>query len=147
EFDEQCDDGNLEDGDDCSSKCLVEPPVDCGDGIVDERDGEQCDDGNFIPGDGCSPACRLEECGNAILDPGEECEPNLVSEPNPNLDAGVPLDASVSAAGATAQGAAHAEAPACSDVCLLELYCGDGWVTAGEECDDAFDPDEACSDQ
>ena len=35
---------------------------------------EECDDGNVIDGDGCSADCHREECGNGILDPGEECD-------------------------------------------------------------------------
>ena len=35
---------------------------------------ETCDDGNTTGGDGCSALCTIEECGNAILDVGEECD-------------------------------------------------------------------------
>lgn len=59
---EECDDGNLLDGDDCSAICEIEfslPVVGiCGDGTVDS--GEQCDDGNNINGDGCSAMCEDE---------------------------------------------------------------------------------------
>ena len=58
---EQCDDGNLVNGDGCSSTCTIEtppPPPVCGNGIVEA--GEQCDDGNLINGDGCSCTCTLE---------------------------------------------------------------------------------------
>lgn len=54
---EQCEDGNLVDGDGCSSLCQIESFV-CGNGKVDR--GEQCDDGNTIPGDGCSANCTFE---------------------------------------------------------------------------------------
>lgn len=66
---EACDDGNLTNGDGCSSTCQVEPgfacagnpsvcaPI-CGDGI---RSGaEACDDGNLSNGDGCSSTCQVE---------------------------------------------------------------------------------------
>ncbi len=33
----------------------------CGDGDVEELQGEQCDDGNFNDGDGCSSYCLLED--------------------------------------------------------------------------------------
>jgi cysteine-rich repeat protein len=76
---ESCDDGNLEDGDGCSSTCQPEPgwicaepgkpcrqPT-CGDGFADgwtDPSGnyqyEECDDGNQLPGDGCSPTCVVE---------------------------------------------------------------------------------------
>jgi cysteine-rich repeat protein len=84
EGDEQCDDGNLVDGDGCDSTCqsglrparaglrgrpdccsntcvggvCVPTPV-CGDGITDPP--ETCDDGNLMSGDGCSAVCQ-DEC-------------------------------------------------------------------------------------
>ncbi|MFH0859452.1 MAG: DUF4215 domain-containing protein, partial [Patescibacteria group bacterium] len=49
---EQCDDGNIVDGDGCSSVCTIETPSPfCGDGNTDL--GEDCDDGNIVDGDGC----------------------------------------------------------------------------------------------
>jgi len=81
---EQCDDGNQEDGDGCSAQCTIEEgflcsnwpfpgfpcgayadtcaPV-CGDGLlVGNEVGKYnyCDDGNFLPGDGCSWDCTPE---------------------------------------------------------------------------------------
>jgi len=68
---EQCDDGNVLDGDGCSSICLFEPF--CGDGNVDLN--EACDDGNNLDGDGCSATCMIESyCGDGILDAGEQCD-------------------------------------------------------------------------
>lgn len=62
---EQCDDGNLTNGDGCSSSCTIESSGGvCGDGTVDS--GEQCDDGNSVNGDGCSATCLDEvqvSCG------------------------------------------------------------------------------------
>jgi len=57
---EQCDDGNLVDGDSCSAKCQKEvtPIAKCGNGIVESS--EQCDDGNYAMGDGCKPSCYIE---------------------------------------------------------------------------------------
>jgi MYXO-CTERM domain-containing protein len=66
---EDCDDGDLMDGDGCSSQCAIEdgwsctgnPSVctdTCGNGVRDA--GEQCDDGNLMDGDGCAPSCREE---------------------------------------------------------------------------------------
>jgi cysteine-rich repeat protein len=51
---EECDDGNRNDCDGCSSRCHFER---CGNGVVDC--GEQCDDGasNGTPGDPCSALC------------------------------------------------------------------------------------------
>ncbi len=61
---EECDDGNLEDGDGCASDCLWE----CGDSELEGE--EECDDGNHRDGDGCSSTCLLEEgvCSDTIVD-------------------------------------------------------------------------------
>ena len=64
---DECDDGNLTNGDGCSSDCTVEPDFQCGgspsqcsqcgNGV---REGlETCDDGNLTNGDGCDAQCRL----------------------------------------------------------------------------------------
>ena len=76
---EICDDGNVANGDGCSSTCGVEPgfscdlnkdktechEVKCGDGVQEiSSDGsrdEKCDDGNEKDGDGCDSSCKLEE--------------------------------------------------------------------------------------
>ncbi|HVU00417.1 MAG TPA: DUF4215 domain-containing protein [Polyangiaceae bacterium] len=97
--DEQCDDGNTNSGDGCSSTCQNEivcgngsvegteqcdppapgfcsptcqdvPPV-CGDGFV--QAGEECDPP--VPW-ACSAECTIQTpCGNGLLDPGEDCDP------------------------------------------------------------------------
>eukprot|EP00931_Biecheleriopsis_adriatica_P040733 TRINITY_DN23337_c0_g1_i1.p1 TRINITY_DN23337_c0_g1~~TRINITY_DN23337_c0_g1_i1.p1 ORF type:complete len:4853 (-),score=966.29 TRINITY_DN23337_c0_g1_i1:13-14571(-) len=86
---EECDDGNLIDGDGCDRFCYVEDgftcPTDgypevlrtacvptCGDGI--RRGGEACDDGNAQKGDGCSPTCEVEA--------GWVCRRNLTTTNN-----------------------------------------------------------------
>ncbi len=73
---EQCDDGNISNGDGCNASCNVEAGYTCtgspsicssvcGDGIVGA--GEQCDDGNLINGDGCNSFCQFE------IPPNNEC--------------------------------------------------------------------------
>jgi len=52
---EECDDGNLIDGDGCDSNCRI---TDCGNGI--KTGGEECDDGDVIDGDGCDGTCQRE---------------------------------------------------------------------------------------
>jgi len=77
---EQCDDGNLLDGDGCSSTCTIEGPIVavCGDGFADRP--EQCDDGNLLDGDGCSSTCSIEGpiavvCGDGVAQgPTEQCD-------------------------------------------------------------------------
>ena len=50
---EQCDDGNLANGDGCTSTCTTV----CGDGI--KKGIEQCDDGDSNDANGCKNNCRL----------------------------------------------------------------------------------------
>ncbi len=69
EFGEVCDDGNLDQTDDCAA-CQI---ASCGDGY-EYLGEEECDDGNVDEGDGCDATCVTEECGNAIQQFGEECD-------------------------------------------------------------------------
>ena len=69
---EECDDGNVENLDGCTSKCTDEyffgpfPPVyHCGDGIM--YDNEECDDGNTEAGDGCDETCRNENLSTIAI--------------------------------------------------------------------------------
>ena len=91
---EECDDGNLKNGDGCSSTCKKEV---CGDGVIQTNLGEQCD-GSNLNGSTCADfgydggtlrcypkgstkectfdksMCRTYQCGNGIVDPGEQCD-------------------------------------------------------------------------
>ncbi|MBL9024382.1 MAG: hypothetical protein JNL21_19460 [Myxococcales bacterium] len=51
---EDCDDGNLDELDACTTTCKVPG---CGDGVLQQSFGEVCDDGNTVAGDGCTD-CR-----------------------------------------------------------------------------------------
>ena len=42
----------------CAENCELGPR--CGDGIVQEEEGETCDDGNHVGGDGCSANCKSD---------------------------------------------------------------------------------------
>lgn len=118
---EDCDDGNLADGDGCSSLCLNEGTTDlCGNGRLDR--GEECDDGDrdTTPNNGrpdyCDARClwtgntntTLEVCGNGIRERSEMCDP---------------------------------QGPGCAANCVFTgsvvgvSLCGDGRLDAGEECD------------
>jgi cysteine-rich repeat protein len=131
---EQCEDGNLANGDGCTSSCTLEF---CGDGVVNNDgveaceppgtalctttctirfplcgDGlltspEECEDGNLANGDGCTSSCVLEFCGDGVINnnDAEACEPPGAS--------------------------------ACTDACTIRTpLCGDGFVTPPEECED-----------
>ncbi len=68
---EECDDGNLINGDGCDDQCFIEVP-ECGNGIIEA--GEECDDGNLINGDGCDDQCNIEiiNPGGRTWDPDED---------------------------------------------------------------------------
>ncbi len=57
---EQCDDGNLQDGDGCDSTCQIAV---CGNGLVEGA--ETCDDANTIGDDGCEQ-CKTKTSQNTI---------------------------------------------------------------------------------
>lgn len=94
---ENCEDGNVDDGDGCSSSCQVEggwtcngaPSVCgeiCGDGLV--VGAEECDDSGLADGDGCSSSCTVESgyactgepsacnevCGDGLIVGAEQCD-------------------------------------------------------------------------
>jgi len=83
---EECDDGNNDDGDGCSSSCIVETSTHactgmigaqsscyllCSDGTFNSSRGEQCDDGDIDDLDGCNSDCEIET--------GWECAPGSPS--------------------------------------------------------------------
>ncbi|MGI5860463.1 MAG: DUF4215 domain-containing protein [Myxococcales bacterium] len=124
----------------CNADC-TEPR--CGDGKLNRAAGEVCDDENNEPGDGCSADCRSEEdCGNGVVDPGEECD--LGSD---NHDQGDCLtncwlnvcgDGIVNLVGPfrIEECDDAGESADCNVDCTLAA-CGDGIVnaSAGEQCD------------
>jgi cysteine-rich repeat protein len=104
---EECDDGNLVNGDGCDKWCKKEDAV-CGNDVKEA--GEECDDGNLVNGDGCDKWCELERpvCGNDMKEAGEECDD-----------------------GNTVNG------DGCDEYCKKEdAVCGNDVKEAGEECDD-----------
>lgn len=125
---EQCDDGDEDDGNACSSAC---EPATCGDGVVWIESGvdfEQCDDGNAVDGDGCSSDCAQEQCDPSPCDdpwPGGECaqgcDPQLCEGNGLCVQAGIACDGS--------------RASECAGRCML--YAADcavikGWPNAPE---------------
>jgi len=140
DYGEECDDGNSNDGDGCSSRCLLEPVADvsaggtCGNEQLDIY--EECDYARAEDADICTPGCQLAgstisgyTCGNNNIDPGEDCDDGN-----------------------------NSSGDGCSKECLWEgsdytfdqvqqiPVCGNGEVEAGEDCDDGdFESGDGCS--
>jgi cysteine-rich repeat protein len=127
---EDCDDGNTNDGDGCSSTCHIvlagsEASVPTAVGVnpkapvllVDTRlcygrlaaSTIECQDMNTSNEDGCTNLCKWNVCGDGYLFGGqEECDDG-------NVAAG----------------------DGCSSECKIEPVCGNGIVQVGEACDDS----------
>jgi len=65
---EECDDGNGDDTDRCTSNCLFAV---CGDGFV-QAGVEECDDGNADSDDACLNGCTTAVCGDGVVWAGVE---------------------------------------------------------------------------
>jgi fibro-slime domain-containing protein len=91
----------------CTTQC--QPAAFCGDGVVNGT--EACDEGqnNGGPTSKCDTSCKVK-CGNAVLDPGEQCDKGTAG--NTGAYGG------------------------CKATCVLAPYCGDGTKQANEGCDD-----------
>ncbi|MCA9515696.1 MAG: DUF4215 domain-containing protein, partial [Myxococcales bacterium] len=149
---EACDDGNLDNHDDCNFDCTLPR---CGDGLIDGE--EACDDGNTANGDRCSADCRsLEVCGDGITnnythvdDTGatvapEECDEGGVDTDTCNADCTTAIcgDGKVNAAhgelcdGGNATNRIAVDTATCNKDCS-PATCGDTYVNAAalEECD------------
>jgi fibro-slime domain-containing protein len=155
--DEQCDDGNTDAGDGCSSNCLVveqgyacaeagkpcELAAFCGDGL--QVLGEKCDDGNAIGGDGCASSCQIEkdyacpepgkpcvsavECGDARVSGDEQCDDGNVL--------------GTDGCSTTCQIEGGWTCPIAGARCIPT--CGDGLVRGLEQCDDGDAATPGCS--
>ncbi len=146
---EDCDDGNVLEGDTCSPICRREA---CGNNVLDP--GEVCDDGNTTAGDGCSTSCRSKEiCGNSIVDQGEACDDGNAS--NADGCSGTPImvnnqtspDACKSTevcgngikdiqTGEVCDDGNTMSGDGCNSDCRSGEGCGNGFVDPGEQCDD-----------
>jgi cysteine-rich repeat protein len=166
--DEDCDDGNLQNGDGCTDACTIEdgwqcqstvgdPSVcepTCGDGLAFLQTAagaptiEACDDGNLAGGDGCSNTCTVEvgwSCDAPAAGGLSQCRP-LCGDGE--ITSGESCDDGNSDSG-----------DGCSSQCVIEIgfscpisdapclpVCGDGLVVGAEQCDDgAFGNGDGCS--
>ncbi|CAI2382438.1 unnamed protein product [Moneuplotes crassus] len=142
---EECDDGNSDNEDGCSSSCRVEigytctstqPTIctlNCGNSMQESL--EECDDGGLVASDGCSSTCTVEEgwecdgnfptnctrlCGNGRFDPGEVCDDGAeVNEDG--CDSSCQIEAGWECSGFPSK---------------CNLICSNGRVDQDEECDD-----------
>ncbi len=157
---EECDDGDLVDGDGCDSNCRV---TGCGNGVV--SNGEGCDDGNVVAGDGCDPACAVEAgwscpapnqpceavCGDGLVRDDEQCDDaNSDDEDACKSDCrhNVCGDGVVNVGVESCDDGNAVNVDACKNDCTAHV-CGDGVVHLGvEACDDgnAVDEDRCKSD-
>ena len=148
---EECDDGNLVDGDGCSASCEDEIAGSvCGNDIQEGDEG--CDDGNNESGDGCSAYCEDE--GTIIIFEDPTCEEMIEAL---EVELGMDLDAEAYCYGADPycgdeewNGYEECDwsdpyddlADFCSLTCEIEwAICGDGYWDVGEECDDGNSDD------
>ena len=154
---EECDDGNITDGDGCSATCAVESTAGvCGDGTQDS--GEACDDGNTTDGDGCSATCTNETtegiCGDGTQDSGEACDDgNTTDGDGCSATCTNETTGSVCGNGSNETGEACDDGntddnDGCSADCLSDETCGNGIadISVGEACDDGnTDDGDGCS--
>jgi len=167
---EECDDGNEDDADGCSSMCAVEAGwtctslpcegsqcgFECGDGwrVGEELEDGNCDDGNLQNFDGCSGTCSVE-CGFTCTSPSTE-ESGSGDVCSASCGDGVLAGEEICDDGNTQEG------DGCSSICQHEIgwlcaatscgkttcrsTCGDGILVGEEECDDGGEIDlDGCS--
>ncbi|MBL9102825.1 MAG: DUF4215 domain-containing protein [Myxococcales bacterium] len=148
EGDELCDDGDLDDGDDCTASCT---PAACGDGVV-QVGVEGCDDGPANADDAaCTLACAPAVCGDGLVQAGVEgCDDGADNGPGQACKA----DCAVNVCGDGDQGPQEGcddgnvdAGDGCTDACALEA-CGNAALDPGEACDDGAngDNDDGCTD-
>lgn len=65
DIDEECDDGNSDNTDECTNRCVF---ARCGDGIINADEECEIYDAN------CTSECELFYCGDGILHEGEQCD-------------------------------------------------------------------------
>ena len=150
---EACDDGNEEDGDDCTNGCVI---ATCGDGVLritwkKAPRAMTCDDGNRVDEDECLNACTIARCGDGVVgsrraEGFEACDDGNESRPTPASTTAPRRRAAYLQQGLKAATTATWTQGRLRRICRLES-CGNGRVDAGEECDDGNqDNTGACLD-
>lgn len=133
---EDCDDGNANDFDECTTSCTL---PECGNGT---REGDEgCDDGNEDDSDECTNDCQIPGCGDGEVEGAEGCDP-------PD---GVSCNAAcqeISCGDEVVEGEEACDPPddvSCNAECQT-IECGDEVVEGQEACDppDGINCDSQC---
>lgn len=153
---EECDDGNMENQDDCTNECKLNI---CGDGII-QLFGVRTEDCDPAPGFGetaeCNLDCTFASCGDGKINraAGEQCDDG------PGMNADDRDCTSMCKINVCGDGLANTTGPnnieecddgndgqtdGCSNQCTLP-DCGNGVIEMGEACDDGnLDDGDGCS--
>jgi cysteine-rich repeat protein len=117
---EECDDGNTNNGDGCDQHCRFE----CGNAVLNLN--EECEDGNRTNGDGCDEFCKLEAvCGDGLVDSTEQCD-----------------DGNTASGDGCSRECEEQSGYRCTGApSRCRTICGDGLIRGNEECDP---PDGEC---
>jgi cysteine-rich repeat protein len=142
---EECDDGNLTPGDDCTDTCKISR---CGDGVLQTAGAniEQCDpSANFGETAGCNIDCTSASCGDGKLNKAalEQCDTGSMNADNRDCTAGCKVnvcgDGKANLLGPTkieqCDDADQDNLDGCSNVCSVPT-CGNGVIEMLEACDD-----------
>ncbi len=161
---EACDDGNLVNGDGCSSTCTIETGFNCntvpnpnvcsaicGDSM--KYGTEVCDDGNTINSDGCNSVCSTIENGWTCTTPagGKSVCTALCSTTNPYVVGPYTCSDNDSAGSDGCDGLCQIEpgwscTTALGSFSVCSTKCGDGTKDLPEACDDGdTDNGDGCS--
>ncbi len=142
---EQCDDGNQEETDDCTTSCKF--PL-CGDGYLNQL-SEVCDDGNLSGDDACTNSCEYVPCGNGQVDAGEQCDDGNRNDSDFCTNACVTITPvcrdGIKQGDEQCDDGNQIETDACTNNCRVPV-CGDAILKTGEQCDDGNDIEtDACT--
>lgn len=155
DFLEACDDGNTTNGDGCNRACQIEANWECpepgrpctntaicGNGRL--TSDETCDDGNTAGGDGCAGDCQTIDLGWRCRLPGRPCTPlcgdgHLVGPEE--CDDSNTLNGDGCSSTCHIEGRIRCTQQDAGSGCDggVPQVCGDGIVSADEECDDGND--------
>jgi len=139
--DEECDDTT----DSCTQSCKFLPP-NCGDGVLNEDEGEECDDGNDINTDACV-GCITAVCGDGLVwDGQEECDDGNDIDTDDCLTTCTPATCGDGVTWTDNEECDDGEETAMCDADCTLPVCGDNIanMAAGEECDGGMMSTKEC---